>query len=61
MSESGPEAAAQRNHVGPSRMLDRYSMSESGPESYWATRTLGIALRHRESFRHGHRPDALPA
>ncbi len=61
MSESGPEAAAQRNHVGPSRMLDRYSMSESGPESYWATRTLGIELLHRESFRHGDRPDALPA
>lgn len=37
-------------------------MSESGPtESYWATRTLGIELLHRECFRHSDRPDALPA
>ncbi|MFD4406805.1 phosphoribosyltransferase [Nocardia sp. NPDC058499] len=36
-------------------------MSESGLESYWATRTLGIELLHRECFRHSDRPDALPA
>lgn len=37
-------------------------MSESGPAgSYWATRTLGIELLHRECFRHSDRPDALPA
>ncbi|NKY59472.1 phosphoribosyltransferase [Nocardia flavorosea] len=35
-------------------------MSESGPESYWATRILGIELLHRECFRHSDRPDALP-
>ncbi|MGI5222332.1 phosphoribosyltransferase [Nocardia sp. CA-290969] len=34
-------------------------MSESGPQ-YWATRTLGIELRHREYFRHGDLSDALP-
>ncbi|MFI5714792.1 phosphoribosyltransferase [Nocardia sp. NPDC051750] len=28
---------------------------------YWATRTLGIELHHRECFRHGDLPDALPA
>ncbi|MFI5716213.1 ABC transporter permease [Nocardia sp. NPDC051750] len=33
MSESGPEAAAKRNHAGPSLMLDGHSMSESGPEA----------------------------
>ncbi|MEU1985995.1 phosphoribosyltransferase [Nocardia sp. NPDC019395] len=48
MSESGPEAAAERNHVG------------STPEGYWATRTLGIELHHHESFRHGDLPDTLP-
>ncbi|WP_280397055.1 phosphoribosyltransferase [Nocardia carnea] len=36
-------------------------MSESGPEGHWATRVLGIELRHRECFRHGTVPDALPA
>ncbi|WP_280422646.1 phosphoribosyltransferase [Nocardia carnea] len=35
-------------------------MSESGTERYWATRALGIELLHRECFRHGDRPDALP-
>jgi hypothetical protein len=30
MSESGPEAAAKRNHAGPSLMPDEHSMSESG-------------------------------
>lgn len=36
-------------------------MSEADVESYWATRTLGIELLHRECFRHSDRPDALPA
>lgn len=35
-------------------------MSEPGPKDYWATRTLGIELFHRECFRLGARPDALP-
>nr|WP_245669607.1 phosphoribosyltransferase [Nocardia speluncae] len=62
MSEPGPEEVAERNHVGPPLMLDSYSMSESGPgESYWAARTLGIELLHRECFRHSDRPDVLPA
>ncbi len=33
MSESGPEAVAERNHAGPSLMRNRQSMSESGPEA----------------------------
>src|SRR5690606_21719365 len=33
MSESGPEAVAERNHAGPSVIRDLHSMSESGPET----------------------------
>ncbi|MGV9924196.1 phosphoribosyltransferase [Nocardia rhamnosiphila] len=36
-------------------------MSGGSGESYWATRALGIELRHREAFRHGNTPDTLAA
>ncbi|MGW1739688.1 phosphoribosyltransferase [Nocardia sp. NPDC001965] len=35
-------------------------MSSQTGESYWATRALGIELRHRKAFRHGDTPDSLP-
>ncbi|WP_327149072.1 phosphoribosyltransferase [Nocardia sp. NBC_01329] len=34
-------------------------MSSRTGQSYWATRLLGIELRHRETFRHGDTPDRL--
>lgn len=36
-------------------------MSDGSGGSYWATRALGIELRHREAFRHGDTPDSLAA
>ncbi|GGL19347.1 hypothetical protein GCM10011588_37440 [Nocardia jinanensis] len=33
MSESGPEAVAERDHGGPSLVPNGHSMSESGPEA----------------------------
>ncbi len=33
MSESGPEAVAERNHAGPSLIPREPGMSESGPEA----------------------------
>ncbi len=33
MSESGPEAVAERDHAGPSLMPYGHGMSESGPEA----------------------------
>ncbi|WP_328389452.1 phosphoribosyltransferase [Nocardia sp. NBC_00416] len=34
--------------------------ARTGGESYWATRTLGIELLHRNTFRFGDTPDTLP-
>ncbi|MET8797601.1 phosphoribosyltransferase [Nocardia sp. NPDC004568] len=36
-------------------------MSDRSGDAYWATRALGIELRHREAFRHGNAPDTLAA
>ncbi|WP_083865219.1 phosphoribosyltransferase [Nocardia brevicatena] len=37
------------------------SATTTGVSEFWATRTLGIELRHDHSYRHGATPDALPA
>lgn len=42
MSESGPEAVAERNHAGPSVIHNPHSMSEAGREEPDETRVYGI-------------------
>ncbi|MFI5715373.1 ABC transporter ATP-binding protein/permease [Nocardia sp. NPDC051750] len=44
-SESGPDAAAERHHGGPSLRPDRHGMSESGPEAAAERHHGGPSLR----------------
>ncbi len=44
MSESSPEAVAERDHVGLSLVPDGYSMSESSPEAVAECNHVGLSL-----------------
>lgn len=41
--------------------MNGMSVTATGVSEFWATRTLGIELRHDRSYRHGATPDTLPA